>query len=223
MSSPPQFYVDEHTYLLEEQSREDEGKKCFIVHVDQIHGIGSTIAVLLDNNWRRDQGVTFDLQRNQVCPQLRASHTVRPSRLPMQRRWATCTEPARPRLPDGAVKVTCDYDSILGISNDLLYMSALAVYPLPLFKETLKKNNHMTSLVFDSPLYSSDENAVVPISTELLGCIYYEALKPAVDEIILHTKGQWPITYNSTMMGACNKRTGQLHFGSINIDAPWLE
>ncbi|KZP28222.1 hypothetical protein FIBSPDRAFT_885821 [Athelia psychrophila] len=102
-------------------------------------------------------------------------------------------------------------------------MSALAVYPLPLFKEMLKKNNHMTSLVFDYHLYSSDENAVVPISTELLGCIYDEALKPAVDEIILHTKGRWHITYDSAMMVVCNKRMGQLHFWSIDIDALWLE
>ncbi|KZP14419.1 hypothetical protein FIBSPDRAFT_959635 [Athelia psychrophila] len=92
MSSPPQFYVtdsvwylskslhapkrwklariisvvDKDMYLLEEQSKEDEVKKCFIVQAERIRGMGSTIEVLLDNNRRRDRGVTFDLQRNQV-------------------------------------------------------------------------------------------------------------------------------------------------------------
>lgn len=69
---------------------------------------------------------------------------------PMSRVFVNAKQGLHTGLPDGAVNVTRDYDSILGISKDLPYMSALAVYPLSPFKETLKKNNHMTSLGFDS-------------------------------------------------------------------------
>lgn len=172
-------------------------------------------------------------------------------------------------LPDNEVTVTRDYDSIIGISQDLPYMSALAVFPLAPFKETLKKNNHMKSLAFDSRVsksihagqpialtFSSQgdrkqvpchkvpnfalgkvitrhvvrvclphmylENAVVPIRSDLMARIYNEALKPTVDEVTPNTKGRWPMSYDSAMMGARDKRTGQLRFGSIDIDAPRL-
>lgn len=69
---------------------------------------------------------------------------------PMSRVFVNAKQGLHTGLPDGAVNVTRDYDSILGISNDLPYMSALAVFPLPPFKETLKKNNHMCSLAYNS-------------------------------------------------------------------------
>lgn len=60
------FQIDKHTYLLEERSREEDGKKHIIVHVKHIRAMRSTIEVLLDNNRRRDLAVTFDLERNQI-------------------------------------------------------------------------------------------------------------------------------------------------------------
>lgn len=53
-------------------------------------------------------------------------------------------------LLDHKVGATQDYHSITSISHNLPYMSVLAVFPLPLFKETLNKTNHIKSLVFDS-------------------------------------------------------------------------
>lgn len=63
------------------------------------------------------------------------------------------------------------------------------------------------------------ENTIVPIPKELLARIYNEALKPAIDEVTPMSAGRWPITYEAALAGAKHKRTGQFHFGSIDVDA----
>jgi hypothetical protein len=47
-----------------------------------------------------------------------------------------------------AYEVTRDYDSLIGVSTDLPYRSHLALNPVPPFKETLFKPNHMKSIVY---------------------------------------------------------------------------
>ncbi|KZP14429.1 hypothetical protein FIBSPDRAFT_751853 [Athelia psychrophila] len=63
------------------------------------------------------------------------------------------------------------------------------------------------------------ENTVVPISQAMLGRIYDQALKPAVDEVSPMSAGRWPVTYAAALAGATHRRTGQYHLGSVDIDA----
>lgn len=62
------------------------------------------------------------------------------------------------------------------------------------------------------------ENAIVPITQEMLARIYDEALKPAVDEVTPMSAGRWPINYEAALSGAKHKKTGQFHFGTIDVD-----
>lgn len=52
--------------------------------------------------------------------------------------------------PDEELQVTRDYDSVIGETKDLPYRTAMQVFPVAPFKETLKRDNHMKGLAFDS-------------------------------------------------------------------------
>jgi hypothetical protein len=43
---------------------------------------------------------------------------------------------------DGAVAVR-DFDSLLGVSNDLPFVRSFSIFPVPSFRDTLVKNNHL--------------------------------------------------------------------------------
>jgi hypothetical protein len=53
-----------------------------------------------------------------------------------------------PPLP--ATRITRDLDSAIGVSHTLPYTSALGVWPIPPFKETLKKDNHARGIAYES-------------------------------------------------------------------------
>jgi hypothetical protein len=53
-----------------------------------------------------------------------------------------------PPLPE--TDITRDLDSVIGISDTLPYTSTLSIWPLPPFKETLKKDNHVKSRAYNS-------------------------------------------------------------------------
>lgn len=45
-------------------------------------------------------------------------------------------------------QVSRDYDSLIGISHDLPYSRHVQLTPVPPFRHTLKKNNHMKAMAF---------------------------------------------------------------------------
>lgn len=45
------------------------------------------------------------------------------------------------------LNVTRDYDSLIGISENLPFNVALALYPVPNFRESLKRTNHLTKRI----------------------------------------------------------------------------
>ncbi|KAI6043742.1 hypothetical protein EDC04DRAFT_2600004 [Pisolithus marmoratus] len=52
-------------------------------------------------------------------------------------------------LPDNVqYEVSWDYDSLIGVSNDLPYSTHLQLTPVPPFKLTLKTDNHMKSMAY---------------------------------------------------------------------------
>ncbi|KAI6044343.1 hypothetical protein EDC04DRAFT_2889790 [Pisolithus marmoratus] len=52
-------------------------------------------------------------------------------------------------LPDNVqYEVSQDYDSLIGVSDDLLYSTHLQLTPVPPFKLTLKTDNHMKSTAY---------------------------------------------------------------------------
>ncbi|KAG2366150.1 hypothetical protein BDR07DRAFT_1480390 [Suillus spraguei] len=53
-----------------------------------------------------------------------------------------------PPLPE--TNITRDLDSVIGVSDTLPYTSALSIWPPPPFKETLKKDNHVKSRVYNA-------------------------------------------------------------------------
>lgn len=53
------------------------------------------------------------------------------------------------------LSLTRDYDSVIGISNDLPYTDALSIFPVPPFKETLKRDNHIKRQISRQDVSSS--------------------------------------------------------------------
>ncbi len=49
--------------------------------------------------------------------------------------------------PGRELKFSRDYDSVIGVSSDLPYLSPLAVFPVPPFKDTLKRTNHVNQRI----------------------------------------------------------------------------
>lgn len=43
-----------------------------------------------------------------------------------------------------------DFDSLIGTTKTLPYSVPLTVWPIPSFRDTLKSNNHVTSVAFDN-------------------------------------------------------------------------
>jgi len=52
-----------------------------------------------------------------------------------------------PPLPEP--DINRDLDSVIGVSDTLPYTSTLSIWPLPPFKETLKKDNHVKSRAYN--------------------------------------------------------------------------
>lgn len=50
-------------------------------------------------------------------------------------------------LSDADVTVVRDFDSAIGITKDLPFKHAVAVYPIAPFRETLTRNNHLSRAV----------------------------------------------------------------------------
>lgn len=46
-----------------------------------------------------------------------------------------------------AINVTRDFDSMFGISNDLPFRRSFAVFPVPSFRDTVTKDNHITRMI----------------------------------------------------------------------------
>lgn len=69
---------------------------------------------------------------------------------PMLRVFVNAKQGLHTGLPDADLVVTRDYDSVIGMSNNLLYMAVLQVFSVAPFQSTLKKNNHMRGLAYDS-------------------------------------------------------------------------
>lgn len=47
--------------------------------------------------------------------------------------------------PKNEYSLRRDFDSLIGITRDLPFACAMAVFPLPSFRDTLKKDNHLTA------------------------------------------------------------------------------
>lgn len=78
---------------------------------------------------------------------------------------------------------TRDYDSLIGITNDLPFLCPLAIYPIPTFRDTLTQSNRLTkrihyqaSSIFYSKLYTILLNSLMLHSTASL--CYYVILYP---------------------------------------------
>ncbi|KAG1823820.1 uncharacterized protein BJ212DRAFT_1476684 [Suillus subaureus] len=55
-----------------------------------------------------------------------------------------------PLPPRPETTITRDIDSVIGVSRSLPYTTALSVWPVPPFKETLTRDNHLKSRAYDA-------------------------------------------------------------------------
>jgi hypothetical protein len=53
----------------------------------------------------------------------------------------TCQNAHAP--PEGMFDVRRNFNPAIGITQDLPFTAALFIYPMPLFEDTLKKDNHL--------------------------------------------------------------------------------
>lgn len=83
-----------------------------------------------------------------------------------------------PPLPP--TRITRDLDSAIGVSHTLPYTSALGVWPVPPFKETLKKDNHARGIAYESEVRQfkcrllvvhADQETRTPTQVPLSPCI----------------------------------------------------
>ncbi|KAG1844989.1 hypothetical protein F4604DRAFT_1688899 [Suillus subluteus] len=69
-----------------------------------------------------------------------------------------CLQGLSPLPPTRIIR---DLDSAIGVSCTLPYISALGVWPIPPFKETLKKDNHSRGIAYESE--DADTSIFVPM------------------------------------------------------------
>ncbi|KAG1893334.1 uncharacterized protein F5891DRAFT_1196566 [Suillus fuscotomentosus] len=61
--------------------------------------------------------------------------------------------------PRPETTITRDIDFVIGLSRSLPYTTALSVWPVPPFKETLIKDNHLKSRAYDPELISIEPSS----------------------------------------------------------------
>ena len=71
---------------------------------------------------------------------------ARPSRV---RLVPSLQTPAVDTLP---LRATRDFDSLIGITTDLPFSQSIAVYPIPNFKDSLSKSNHLCKQIHNQVL-----------------------------------------------------------------------
>ncbi|KAG2125256.1 hypothetical protein BD769DRAFT_1388531 [Suillus cothurnatus] len=144
--------------------------------------------------------------------------------------------------------ITHDLNSVIGVLDTLPYTSALSIWPLPPFKETLKSNNHVKSHVYSGqgteiqvlmhkisnlPLGKVQQchvvrvffpqlyNADWPVGLlpqDKLARIYDRCFSPTMMEVMPELRDKWPTTYAAAYAHSRN-HTGSLTFSSTDI--PW--
>lgn len=55
--------------------------------------------------------------------------------------------------PPASPRFTRDFDSAIGITHDLPFTASLNIFPVPSFKETLKKGNHVKAKFVRYPFF----------------------------------------------------------------------
>ncbi|KAG1793321.1 uncharacterized protein HD556DRAFT_1238042 [Suillus plorans] len=146
------------------------------------------------------------------------------------------------------IDITRDLDSVIGVSDTLPYTSTLSIWPLPPFRETLKKDNHVKSRAYNSqgaeievpmhkipnmplgkvqqrhvvriffPRLYSTEWPVDQLTQDKLALIYDQCLRPTMLEVVPESRDKWPTTY-AAAYAQSRSRTGSLAFSSTDI--PW--
>ncbi|KAG1792246.1 hypothetical protein EV424DRAFT_1336621 [Suillus variegatus] len=150
-----------------------------------------------------------------------------------------------PPLPQ--TRISRDLDSAIGISRTLPYTSALAIWPIPPFKEMLTKDNHTQSHAYDAqgdkifvpmhkipnvPLGKVQQrhvvriffprlysaDGVVLVSQEDLALLYDHCLRPTLLEVLPEFADRAPTSYAAAYMQS-KTRAGGLAFNTLDI--PW--
>ncbi|KAG1838781.1 hypothetical protein F4604DRAFT_1600041 [Suillus subluteus] len=151
-------------------------------------------------------------------------------------------------LPLPEPDVTRDLDSVIGVSDTLPYTSTLSIWPLPPFKETLKKDNHVKSRAYDGqgaeiqvpmhkipnvplgkvqqrhvvriffPRLYNQDSSINQLAQDKLALIYDRCLRPTMIEVVPESRDKWPTTYAAAYTQS-RSRTGSLAFSSTDI--PW--
>ncbi|KAG9308264.1 hypothetical protein JVU11DRAFT_12151 [Chiua virens] len=148
------------------------------------------------------------------------------------------------------VTATHDYDSLIGTTQTLPYLVALTVWPVPSFRDTLKSNNHVTSIAYNQanvavrvPMHSIPNLALGKVANRSvirvffprmyrafdsnkisrpdIELIYGRCLRPIIRRLIPNQATHWPPTYNAAVETS-RDRAGRFHIGSLDIPAHLL-
>ncbi|KDQ22060.1 hypothetical protein PLEOSDRAFT_1108039 [Pleurotus ostreatus PC15] len=122
------------------------------------------------------------------------------------------------------VEARRDYDSLLGIADDILVKTELSVFPVPKLTDTLTTDIHITH-----PFQIGDANLGDPrhpqgpkyfpqLTQDEMKSFYNQGLRPAIVELTPAQSAEWPSTYEGEMWRA-RGRTGQLALSSKVVDA----
>ncbi|KAH8986187.1 hypothetical protein EDB86DRAFT_2832781 [Lactarius hatsudake] len=137
---------------------------------------------------------------------------------------------------------TRDFDSAIGVTRNLPFTAAFNVYPVPSFRDTLKRPNHVLGPIYqrgrtkDVPLNKipncalgtvghrhitriffpalyNDATQPVLTSTQLAQ-LYDECIRPTVMQVIPAHASHWPVDYKSAMQQA-KDTAGHFHLGGL--------
>ncbi|GBE88997.1 predicted protein [Sparassis crispa] len=152
--------------------------------------------------------------------------------------------------PSDEYTIRRDYDSLLGISRSLPYISQLAVFPIPSFRETLTTSVHMAvkiqttegqrsvqlhkipnilfgklanrsqTRLFFPRLYVSGGLGRVP--QPALKNLYNKVIRPTINEILPANVSHWPVSYEQAFSQA-QDRQGQLHHHSVDVPGHYIQ
>lgn len=100
--------------------------------------------------------------------------------------WRISVNARQELHPPEYPRFTRDYDSAIGITKNLPFLTALYVFPVPSFKETLKKRNHVKAIIVSCLLAHGILSCSLPSRmTNMSHCIVYQTVVWAPLHIVI--------------------------------------
>ncbi|KAF9470974.1 hypothetical protein BDN70DRAFT_939291 [Pholiota conissans] len=148
------------------------------------------------------------------------------------------------------ISVLRDYDSVLGIHDNICVQAAITIYPVPKFEDTLVRNVHIKRSFTNSfgehndvPIHQIPNLCIAKWGTHdmirvllpglyspqrrnsflnqtELATFYEKGLRPAVESLTAISAAEWPPTYSAEMFRARGKN-GTLSFQTKTLSS-WL-